>query len=85
MPYTGSVLPGSGYHGYHVLRPATAPGFAYKVYLVLLLHLPTAATEPYTAPFSLVQLRLRALQLPLDLMSPRLLLLLASSRLATAL
>ena len=33
---------------------------------VPLLHLPTAATEPYTGSFSLVQLRLRALQLPLS-------------------
>lgn len=32
MPCTGPVLPSGGYHGYHVLRPATAPGFAYKVY-----------------------------------------------------
>lgn len=84
MPYTGSVLPSSGYQGTTFYgQPATAPGFAYKVYYYcssppLLPNL----TRPTS---SLVQLRLRAFQLPLNLMLPRLLLLLASSRLATAL
>ena len=64
-------------------QPATAPGFAYKVHYYC--SSPPLLPNLTRPPSSLVQLRLRAFQLPLNLMLPRLLLLLASSRLATAL